>query len=113
MDEKEIIKEFDKIKKRLDKLEGKNENVPVIRREETPSKKNSLKGISKGIQDLINKGFFDKPKQISESITELNKEGYFGSKQSVDSSIRKVFFKSKKTLTRIKEENKWKYVVRR
>ena len=68
-------------------------------------------GLRGGINFLINNDYFTKLKTTNEVQAELKKENYFHSIQSVDKRLR--FLVSKKILTRIKEENVWKYAKRR
>lgn len=74
---------------------------------------NKYKGVSGGIEFLIDKGFFGNPKSKKEVLDELKKEGYFHSSQTVDSALRHTFVNSRKILTRIKEKDVWKYVLRK
>jgi len=75
--------------------------------------KSSYKGLSGGIRFLIGGGFFNTPKSSNETYSELKKEGYYHSIQTVDSTLRKIFVANKKTLTRLQEQNVWKYVLRK
>lgn len=70
---------------------------------------NGLKGIPKGVQEILNEGFFDVPKTVKEAKSELEKKGHFGSEARIDTVIRRDFFKRKKLLTRIKDGSSWKY----
>lgn len=105
MDE-EIKRRFEEIEKRLEIIEGKK--IKTI-----PKVKSDFSGISKGINDLIQDGFFDVPKSVDETIPELSRRGFFGEKQKIDSSIRKTFFGTKKILDRLKEGSSWKYFKRK
>jgi len=68
-------------------------------------------GVPKGIQELIEEGYFNIPRTVKEIISELNKKGYFGTKQTIDSAIRRDFFRRRRIFKRIKEDNVWKYVI--
>jgi len=55
----------------------------------------------------------DTPKSVKEVQEELRKEGYHYSYESVDKLLRVDFMTKRKILTRIKENNVWKYVIRK
>lgn len=94
--------------KRISKLEK------AIFKEQIKSKeKLEFKGLSGGIEYLISKGFLNTPKSVKEIHNELRKEGYYYSEQSVDKLLRIDFMTKRKILTRIKENNVWKYVLRK
>ena len=105
----EIKKILDKHEERLKKLENflfkHDKNIEV-----STSK---LKGIPKGVQEVISVGFFDTPKSVKQTKEELEKKGHFGSLQRIDTVIRRDFFKRKGVLTRVKEGNSWNYVIKK
>jgi hypothetical protein len=68
-------------------------------------------GLKGGIEFLIDNQFLNTLKTSGDVYTELKKENYFHTLQSVDKRLR--FLVSKKALTRIKENNQWKYAVRK
>jgi len=72
-----------------------------------------FKGLSGGIGCLISKGFLNSPRSVKEIHAELGKEGYHYSVQAVDKILRVDFMAKRKILTRIKENNIWRYVVRK
>lgn len=72
-----------------------------------------LKGTSKGVQELIEEGFFNEPKKIKDVVEELSRKGYFSSRDIIDRIVRRDFFKRKKILTRIKEDKIWKYAIQK
>ncbi|WP_016939599.1 hypothetical protein [Nitrosopumilus sp. SJ] len=84
----------------------------------TVSKKNPKKqsfndysGLKGGINFLIDHNFFDQLKSSKDVNEELKKENYFHTIQSVDKRLR--FLVSSKILTRIRDEGKWKYALRK
>jgi len=69
--------------------------------------------LSGGINYLIEKDFFKKPKLVTEVQDELQKEGYYYSVQASDTILRRDMVNRKKTLTRIKVGGVWQYVLRK
>ncbi len=84
---------------------GKNKDTPQ------PPKNKSYKGLVGGISFLIDNNFFDKPRSVNEVQSELIREGYHYSNKSTDKILRD--FQAKKILTRVDENKKWKYVIRK
>jgi len=108
MNEKEIKEKFEEIERRLDILEGKK-----IKKDSKKIKQKPLKGIPKGVISIIEEGFLDTPKDINKIKGELNRKGYFASREIIDRTIRRDFFQKKGILSRIKENKKWNYVVKK
>jgi hypothetical protein len=79
----------------------------------TPKKEQEFKGLSGGIQFLISKGFLDTPKSVKEIQEELRKEGYHYPYESIGKLLSVDFMSKRKILTRVKENNVWKYVIRK
>jgi hypothetical protein len=77
------------------------------------SKTFSFSGPSKNIYDLMQDDFFNQPKLLSEVKSELEKNGCFYDIRRIDQSLRKVFVKNNKLLTRIKSGSRWAYVIKR
>lgn len=75
--------------------------------------KKRYKGLVGGIIQLIDSGFLNQPKSVDEISKELVREGYYHSKDSLDKLLRIDFMNIKKILTRIREDNIWKYVLRK
>lgn len=71
------------------------------------------KGLSGGIEYIISKGFLNTPRSVKDVYNELRKEGYYYPEKSVEKLLRIDFMTKRKVLTRIREENVWKYVVRK
>lgn len=98
----------------LESLGADSENGRVRARK---SKGNSLTGIGRHIQQLINDRFFDTPRFISEVMDELKKEGVFRDSRVVDKTIRDSFVSMRRSLQRIPNQDggrsKWKYTVRK
>jgi len=78
-----------------------------------PKGKQEFKGLSGGIEYLTSKGFLNTPKSVKEIQEELKKEGYHYRYESVSKLLSVNFMAKRKILTRIKENNVWKYVVRK
>jgi len=78
-----------------------------------PKAKPEFKGLSGGIEYLISKGFLDIPKSVKGIQDELKKEGYHYPYESLNKILSVDFMSKRKVLTRIKEDNVWKYVVRK
>ena len=110
MNDKELNKKFDAIEKRLEKLEQSLFESTSL---QTKSKTSTYEGLTGGIRFLLNNNFFDKPKNLSEVVDELKRKGYHYPKESISTSLIRQFVKSKRALTRIKENAKWNYVKRK
>lgn len=104
----EIKKMIENHEKRVSALE---EAIFVQKFE--PKKKPEFKGLSGGIQHLISKGFLNTPKSVKEIQEELRKEGYHYPYESVNKILYVNFMTKQKLLTRIKENDVWKYVIRK
>ena len=109
MTEQEMIRRFEAIEKRLESLE--NENVAASEAE-TKTKK-EFSGLAGGIRMLIGNGFLSSPRDFKEIKEELKREGYHYSDAGIMSTLAETFVKNKKTLTRIDEDKRWKYVIRK
>lgn len=114
------MEEIEKLKRiiedhedRISKLEKQFVSKSTESKSEESKKNGSdYNGVSGGIRLLIDNGFLDTPKFVSEIVDEMKREGYYHDMPSIDSALRKSFLKNK-ILQRIKEENKWKYVIRK
>jgi hypothetical protein len=96
---------FKKLEERVKKLE---ERIFI---EKKVPKADKFKGLSGGIRFLINNNFFDVPKSVEEIKKELDREGYFYPYTSIHKIM--IDFVKKRTLTRIREADIWKYVTRK
>ncbi|MCX6776094.1 MAG: hypothetical protein NT130_04580 [Candidatus Micrarchaeota archaeon] len=105
MDEEELSKILKNHEDRISKIEE-----IVFKKKVTITYKH--KGLSGGIQLLIENGFLNNPKTVSEISDELKREGYFGDKKSVDKLLR-IDYLQKRVLTRIKIDKIWGYAVRK
>lgn len=74
-------------------------------------KEKKYSGLRGGIEYLIDNDFFQNLRSSKETHAELKKENYFHSLESVDKRLR--FLVSKKLLTRVKDDNIWKYAIRK
>jgi len=70
-------------------------------------------GLSGGILFLAENGFFKQPRALKEVKEELRREGYHYSNAPIAKTLSVYFTKTKKLLTRIREESNWKYVLRK
>ena len=106
--------EIEKLKKTIQDHEDRISKLekPFSEKKTEKPKKSNFTGVSGGIRLLINNGFLDTPKFVSEIVAEMKREGYYHDMPTVDSALRKSFLKNR-TLQRIKEEKKWKYVIRK
>lgn len=109
MDE-EIKKRFEEIEKRLDSLEDKNLDK---KKETNTNGKKDFSGLAGGIRFLIKNSFLNSPNSVSEIYDELKRENYHYSKKAVEKLLSVNFMKSQRILTRVKEDKKWKYVIRK
>lgn len=93
-----------------EKVETAKKHVNTPKKKE---KKESYSGTSGGIRLLINEGFLDSPKLAKEIQAEMIRQGYHYSISSISKLLSVNFMKKTKQITRMKEDNKWKYVVRK
>jgi hypothetical protein len=118
MDEK-IKKILDDHEKRIMVLEHLLKRAPSVKRHGlSPSKDKQLsrdnyKGLAGGIRFLIDNGFFSEPRAVDVVDAELKREGYHSTLAGISSTLSETFTKSQKILARIKEDNKWKYFLRK
>lgn len=106
MNESEINARFERIEKRLDKIE----HMPTSNEKKKAGI--TYKGLVGGINFLMNNNFFNEPHAVNEIVDELKKEGYHYPSASIDKILRD-FVQKKKILTRINDDGKWKYVLRK
>ncbi len=86
----------------------------LTQKSESPTdENNNYEGLRGGIRFLINNKFLKELRTAKDIHNELKKEGYYYSIKSVDADLRKYFFSQTKILSRIKENGKWKYIVRK
>jgi len=105
----EVRKELDKIWKEIEELKKgyiKDKNKKKIEGV-------SFKGLSGGINFLINNSFLDKLRSVDEIWNELKREGYHYPKTSVSKILNVDFVNKKKILNRLKENKVWKYALRK
>ena len=104
----ELKKTIQEHEDRISQLEKKLSTETI----KSKPKKSNYSGPTGGVRMLIDNGFLDTPKFVSEIVDEMKREGYYHDLPTIDSALRKSFLKNK-TLQRIKEGNKWKYVIRK
>ncbi|MCW5887053.1 MAG: hypothetical protein KIT07_02905 [Anaerolineales bacterium] len=72
----------------------------------------SLKAPSSGplqrIANLVDEGFFTKPKALGDVREKLREQGYIYKSENLSPSLLRLL--KRKTLRRIQEEGSWKYV---
>ncbi|MFH1774528.1 MAG: hypothetical protein ABH874_06180 [Methanobacteriota archaeon] len=110
MEEKSI--DINKILENHEKRLSKIEEV-IFSKKVKVSKPADYTGLSGGIRLLIDNGFLNTPKSVNEIQNELTREGYHYPSKSTDKLLSVNFMQKKKILTRVKEGNGWKYVVRK
>lgn len=98
-------KEFEELKERVRKLEEKI----FVKKENL--KLENFKGLVGGINFLIKNGFLDVPKSVEEIKNELDRESYYYPYTSIHKTM--IDFVKKKILTRFREIDIWKYVIRK
>ena len=113
MDEQEIRARVEAIEKRLEAVEGRLGPIKNIKLERKEEFKEDFSGLAGGIRLLIKSSFLNSPKGFKEIKEELKREGYHYSDAGIISTLTETFIKNKKTLTRIKENKLWKYVIRK
>lgn len=69
-------------------------------------------GLKGGIQLLINENFFSIQKSRDEIHKELARQGYHPAKSAMQTALNRDFMKKKRILTRIRDGNVWKYVIK-
>ncbi len=72
-----------------------------------------FEGLNGGISLLIKNNFVDSPKSLREISTELEREGYYYGIAAIAKALSVDFMKKKKILTRVKDGQIWKYVIRK
>jgi hypothetical protein len=103
----EIKKILEDHEKRLKILEG---NPPKQDKHESKKK---YSGVAGGIRFLIDNKFLNELKTANEIMVELKREGYHHSLASISKMLSVDFTRNKKILNRIKENDGWKYVLRK
>ncbi len=102
----------EKINDVLERLEKLEKAVFGGKKSKIESDK-KYKGLTGGINFLIDSGFLKNLKSTKEVHEEMKKEGYIYRKEAVDTILRRDFVSKKKILTRAKDGNLWKYVIRK
>lgn len=70
-------------------------------------------GLKGGIALLVDKNFFSIQKSRDEIHKELARQGYHPAKSAMQTALNRDFMKKKRILTRIREGNVWKYVIKK
>ncbi len=106
----------EEVSKAIRLLQG---NVGTIKtsKSDTSSKKEvkrkSYSGASGGISLLLDEKFLDSPKSVKEIETEMIRQGYHYPQSTISKLLAVNFMRNSKKITRIKEDKKWKYVIRK
>lgn len=115
MIEKDIEHALESLEKRVSRIEkiisiiGKSNNKKQKEKPDTAK----YKGLTGGINFLIENDFFNTLRSKKEVYEELKKEGYYHRPEAVDTILRRDFVGTKKILNRILEGNIWKYGLRK
>lgn len=110
-----LEKRIRELEKRVANLEKKSieSNVRDIPQRKGVENSSKYKGLTGGINFLIDDNFFKLLRTSREIHEELKKEGYVYRVEAVDTILRRDFVARKKILNRIPEENIWKYGLRK
>ncbi len=108
-DEQEIKRILQDHEERLEKLELLPSSFKAT--SQIPAKK--FEGLIGGINFLMEQNFFTGLKSADKIWTELKREGYVYPKKSVMKILNVDFVNKKKILNRIKENDVWKYCLRK
>jgi hypothetical protein len=103
---------IDGLERRLQEVEKKLEGKHARKIAEHEGEKD-YSGLKGGITLLVDEHFFDVPKALDETIKQLAVKGYHHQNGAVQAALARDFMKKKRILTRITEENKYKYVIRK
>lgn len=90
--------------------------IPLIQTtHETPviSSNGSYKGLTGGIQFLIDNRFFNQLRSVRETQSELTREGYHYEAPTITQILTVNFTNKRKILKRIKNDGIWKFVIRK
>jgi len=104
----QIIKEINDL---LIELSSFDKEADVMEGKMKAGKKNLVSGCIGVLQSLIDDGFFDELKKIENVLVKLEEEGEPYSRELVSMNLLNIV--RKKTLRRIKRDNKWHYIVRK
>jgi len=114
MVERDIAKALELLENRVSRLEKIISTI--ITRDDKPKEKlgkSQYKGLTGGINFLIDSGFFKILRSKKEVYDELKKEGYYHRPEAVDTILRRDFVGTKKILSRIEDGKIWKYGLRK
>jgi len=108
----------DWIKKVMDRLSNLESRVSSLEKlmptiKETRVVTKEFKGLSGGINKLIDEGFFSRPKSLSQILDEMRRQNYYYSAPAVNTALTRDFMKRKGLLTRLGKRGEWKYVLRK
>jgi len=103
--------------KKIKELESRIEKLEKIvmgsKIKKTTKEILEYKGLTGGLNLMMDGGFFKKPVLVTEVLDELKREGYFYSLQAVDTILRRNMVAKKKILTRMKIDGLWQYAIRK
>jgi predicted nucleic acid-binding protein len=109
----ELNKKILDIEKRVIALEKATKDQQLAITEKKASNQTNLSGLQGGIRFLISKNFLSTPKTVNEILDELKREGYHYPRNSVNKIVSINLMQKQKILTRVKEDNVWKYALRK
>jgi hypothetical protein len=101
------------ILERLERIEKKIDGPQTLKPKATVRTSGNRKGISGGIEHLIDSDFFSAPKGLSEIHQELRTNGWFCNLTSLPSYLLPLIKPPHGRLTRVTDGGKYRYVVRK
>ncbi len=103
-----------KIRDLLNELEVvMKHSVSQKRKLKQSSHTKNQKGVMGGINTLIEKGFFNKPKSIQMSMKGLNEIGRYDKPETVSMNLLNLTKNRRLNRFKNKKTKKWEYVIRR
>jgi len=92
----------------LEKTLKRDKTIP-----EAKDKNSDYSGLVGGVRYLIDEKFFRTPRKFGEIVNKLKENGYHYDNSAVQKTVASYFMKRDRILTRFKEENVWKYVIKK
>ena len=111
----ELKKILSNINDRLEKIEQRIsiDTTTLTEKKQTETKNKKYEGLAGGIQQLIDNNFLDTPKGVPEIVSELKRETYHYPTESIRTALSRDFTKKNRILTRVSENKKYKYIIRK
>lgn len=104
----ELEKKLETHEKRIKQLE-KLMAPQQAKKEKEPN----FKGLTGGINFIISQQYLNNPKSVKEIVEKLKLEGYHYGEKSAEKILRVNLMQKRKILTRVREDDIWKYVIRK